>query len=79
MSLANFHSITGAIPVAPLKRVSLINFWESWAEPCKQTNEVVLELPKKYPEVLVLQASSFRWLGDITTCVDCAVMPGRYL
>ena len=38
-----------------LQRVSLINFWAPWAEPCKQMNEVVLELAKKYESLLVLQ------------------------
>lgn len=38
-----------------LQRISLINFWAPWAEPCKQMNEVVLELSKKYPQLLVLQ------------------------
>ena len=42
-----------------LQRVSLINFWAPWAEPCKQMNEVVVELAKKYPQVLVLQVSGF--------------------
>lgn len=40
-----------------LQRVSLINFWTPWAEPCKQMNEVVFELAKKHPEALVLQVS----------------------
>lgn len=38
-----------------LNRVSLINFWAPWAEPCLQMNEVVAELSKKYPQALVLQ------------------------
>lgn len=38
-----------------LQRVSLINFWAPWAEPCKQMNEVVQELAVKYPRLLVLQ------------------------
>ena len=38
-----------------LQRTSLVNFWAPWAEPCKQMNEVVLELAKKYPDLLVLQ------------------------
>ena len=42
-----------------LQRISLISFWAPWAEPCKQMNQVVLELAKKYNEVLVLQVSSF--------------------
>jgi len=40
-----------------LERVSLINFWTPWAEPCKQMNEVVFELARKHPEALVLQVS----------------------
>lgn len=38
-----------------LGRVSLINFWAPWAEPCKQMNVVVAELARKYENVLVLQ------------------------
>lgn len=38
-----------------LQRVSLINFWAPWAEPCKQMNEVVVELARRYEKVLVLQ------------------------
>ncbi|GJJ08639.1 hypothetical protein Clacol_002858 [Clathrus columnatus] len=34
-----------------LQRVSLINFWASWAEPCRQMNQVVSELARRYPEV----------------------------
>ncbi len=38
-----------------LERVSVINFWATWAEPCKQMNEVVAELAKKYPTGLFLK------------------------
>lgn len=38
-----------------LTRVSLINFWASWAEPCKEMNKLVNELSDKYPQALVLQ------------------------
>ncbi|KAF8625144.1 hypothetical protein AX17_006922 [Amanita inopinata Kibby_2008] len=41
-----------------LNRVSLINFWAPWAEPCKQMNEVVLELARKYPSMLTLQVEA---------------------
>ena len=40
-----------------LERVSLLNFWAPWAEPCKQMNEVVEELAAKYPNVLCLVVS----------------------
>jgi thiol-disulfide isomerase/thioredoxin len=40
---------------ADLKRISIVNFWAPWAEPCKNMNEVVKELAKKYPAALFLQ------------------------
>lgn len=42
---------------ADLNRVSLLNFWASWAEPCAQMNEVVRELAEKFPSVLCLMVS----------------------
>jgi len=59
---SNFHQVTSpehfqALLSEDLQRVSLINFWAPWAEPCKQMNEVAKELAKKYPQALVLQVS----------------------
>ncbi|KAI6122350.1 glutaredoxin [Pisolithus croceorrhizus] len=59
----NFHEIKSTeqfqnLLSADLSRVSLINFWAPWAEPCKQMNEVVTELAKRYPRVLVLQVEA---------------------
>ena len=56
----NFHDVQSpehfqTLLSEDLTRISLINFWAPWAQPCKQMNEVVLELAKKYPQVLVLQ------------------------
>ncbi|PWN22029.1 glutaredoxin [Microstroma glucosiphilum] len=39
---------------ADLNRVSLLNFWAPWAEPCEQMNGVVKELAAKYPKILCL-------------------------
>ena len=61
----NFHVIESPtqfqdIMSADLNRVSLINFWAPWAEPCKQMNEVVRELAKKYPQTQFLEVCG-RW------------------
>ena len=40
---------------ADLNRISIINFWAPWAEPCLEMNKVVEELAKKYPAALFLQ------------------------
>lgn len=40
-----------------LNRISLLNFYAPWAEPCKQMNEVVKEIAVKYPQVLCLVVS----------------------
>jgi thiol-disulfide isomerase/thioredoxin len=40
---------------ADLNRISIISFWASWAEPCRQMNELVKELAKKNHAALFLQ------------------------
>lgn len=56
----NLHTITSATQLqellsTDLDRVSLLNFWAKWAEPCEKMNKVVIELAKKYPQLLTLQ------------------------
>ncbi|KAK2467232.1 hypothetical protein APHAL10511_000781 [Amanita phalloides] len=57
-----------------LNRVSLINFWAPWAEPCKQMNEVVLELSKKHREALFLQVEA-ETHSEIAESFDIQVVP----
>ncbi|GHJ85231.1 hypothetical protein NliqN6_1633 [Naganishia liquefaciens] len=37
-----------------LNRVSVLDFWASWAKPCEKMNEAVKEMSHKYSEVLFL-------------------------
>lgn len=77
---ANFHEVTSTTQFqgllsADLNRVSLLNFWAPWAEPCKEMNELVLQLAKLYGGVLVLNvclnllfavgADGSKWVGLI--------------
>ena len=60
MSKPHFYEVTSPtnfqeLLSADLNRVSVINFWAPWAEPCKQMNEVIKELSKKYQQTLFLQ------------------------
>lgn len=62
-SINNLHVVASseqfkALLEADLERVSLLNFWAPWAEPCKQMNDVVEEYAKKYPSLLVLQVEA---------------------
>jgi thiol-disulfide isomerase/thioredoxin len=39
---------------ADLNRVSVLNFWASWAEPCEEFNKVVEQEAKSFEKVLFL-------------------------
>jgi thiol-disulfide isomerase/thioredoxin len=38
----------------------VLNFWASWAEPCKQMNDVFKELADKFPAVKFVQVSNVK-------------------
>lgn len=78
-SPSNFHEITSPeqfqeILSVDLSRISLINFWAPWAAPCAQMNEVVLELARKYPQLLVLQVEA-EAQGDIAESFEIEAVP----
>ncbi|KAG8740732.1 monothiol glutaredoxin grx4 [Ceratobasidium sp. 414] len=59
-ALENFHTIESVeqfkgLLSADLERISLLNFWAPWAEPCIKMNEVVVELARTNPKLLTLQ------------------------
>ncbi|KAH9933564.1 glutaredoxin [Epithele typhae] len=79
MALPNAHDVQSpehfqTLLSEDLGRVSLINFWAPWAEPCKQMNEVVLELARKYPQVLVLQVEA-ETQADIAESFEVEAVP----
>jgi hypothetical protein len=61
-STAQFQELLSA----DLERISVIYFWAPWAEPCKQTDPVVLELARKHPKLLALrvEAEEQAWERD---------------
>jgi len=75
----NLHVVSSAdhfkeLLSADLNRVSLLNFWAPWAEPCKQMNEVAIELAKKYPNLLVLEIEAEE-LTEITESFEIEAVP----
>ncbi|TRM62606.1 thioredoxin-like protein [Schizophyllum amplum] len=78
-STSNFHVVDSpeqfqGIMSQDLNRVSLINFWAPWAEPCKQMNEVVRELAKKYAQVQFLEVEA-ESQADIAESFDVEAVP----
>ncbi|KAG5634554.1 hypothetical protein H0H81_001554 [Sphagnurus paluster] len=75
----NYHEVTSTshfqeLLSADLQRISLLNFWAPWAAPCTQMNEVVKELAKKYPAVLVLNIEA-ESQSDISESFDVEAVP----
>ncbi|KAH7106409.1 glutaredoxin [Auriculariales sp. MPI-PUGE-AT-0066] len=69
-SIEQFQQLLGR----DLSKISLINFWAPWAEPCTQMNEVVVALGKKYPSLLVLQVHA-EDLPDISESFEVEAVP----
>ncbi|KIM39191.1 hypothetical protein M413DRAFT_447153 [Hebeloma cylindrosporum] len=57
-----------------LNRVSVINFWAPWAEPCKQMNEVAKELSNKYKAALFVQVEA-ETQADIAESFEIEAVP----
>ncbi|KAG6816671.1 hypothetical protein H0H87_004031 [Tephrocybe sp. NHM501043] len=79
MSTPNLYEIENTphfqeLLAADLERVSLLNFWAPWAEPCAQMNEVVTELAKKYPKVLFLNIEA-ETHSEISESFDVEAVP----
>jgi thiol-disulfide isomerase/thioredoxin len=47
-----------------LEKISVLDFWATWAQPCEKMNQVIKEASEKYRNVLFLMVSdsSFRYI-----------------
>ncbi|KAG6852643.1 hypothetical protein C0991_010240 [Blastosporella zonata] len=77
--MANLYEIESTLEFqdllsVDLERVSLLNFWTSWAPPCIQMNQVVEELAKKYRRVLFLNIEA-EIHSEISESFDIEAVP----
>lgn len=56
-----------------LTKVSLLNFWAPWADPCVDMNKVVEKLSDDYPQLLVLNVRCPR-VWKYSTCDELLVL-----
>ncbi|WVR05667.1 Grx4 family monothiol glutaredoxin [Kwoniella sp. DSM 27419] len=63
---------------ADLNRVSCLNFWAPWAEPCQAFNKAVEEAAGKFPSVLFLNIEAEN-LADISESFDIEAVPSFLL
>ena len=57
-----------------LERVTLLNFWAPWAQPCEQMNQAVLEFAARYPKVLFMNVEAEEQ-PDVAESFDVEAVP----
>ena len=78
-SPSNLYTITSSthfqeLLSQDLNRISLLNFWAPWAEPCGQVNEEVKKLAAKHSNLLVLNVEAEEQ-QDIADSFEIANVP----
>ncbi|WFD01716.1 glutaredoxin [Malassezia obtusa] len=57
-----------------LDRVTLLNFWAPWAQPCEQMNQAVLEFAPRYPHALFMNVEAEEQ-PDVAESFDVEAVP----
>ncbi|WWC68454.1 Grx4 family monothiol glutaredoxin [Kwoniella pini CBS 10737] len=83
MSSSNLQNVTSPehfknLLSEDLNRVSCLNFWAPWAEPCKGFNQQIEEESKKFTNVLFLNIEAEE-LSDISESFDIEAVPSFLL
>ncbi|WWC60495.1 Grx4 family monothiol glutaredoxin [Kwoniella dejecticola CBS 10117] len=83
MSTSNLATVTSpehfkTLLSEDLNRVSCLNFWAPWAEPCQAFNKQIEEESKKFPKVLFLNIEAEE-LSDISESFDIEAVPSFLL
>lgn len=57
-----------------LDRVTLLNFWAPWAQPCEQMNKAVVDFASRYPQVLFMNIEAEEQ-PDVAESFDVEAVP----
>ncbi|PKI83804.1 kinetochore-associated Ndc80 complex subunit nuf2 [Malassezia vespertilionis] len=57
-----------------LNRITLLNFWAPWAQPCEQMNNAITEFAKRYPQIMFMNVEAEEQ-PDVSESFDVEAVP----